>query len=388
MRKPQKNIRKILINFIVVLLFLSFLFVASSEDSSEARRGSIYVFYVDFNRTYILLILLILGVLLSLKRNTVDDVTCLLSIRAVLFCIFSALLLVAGEVNSEFRTGILLSYFICIFAYFFGKKIDKNFLAYVFSFCLIVILIQLIMTYVGRGLSFNNASTLKWWMRIPIGQTNTVGCFIVGMIMFICASNIPKFLKFVSLMVGLVGILFTVSRASLLIYILYIIFLSYKAFQKKGYSRVLFFGGMIVIGIVGVVVLSLTDIDFLDRFNWTSLTSNRFKVYNESLQIFLQHPLTGITGYKFHVFDTDKAHNWILESLLESGIIGSFFFFLSIYLSIKGIYKKNKQYMPFVVIYLLHGMVEPNLLTVGFDLFFWMIIGSLQIKNEPIYETL
>ena len=315
-----------------------------------------------------------------------DNISINLAFRSIIFLLSSFLLIITNAIDTNFQVGILMTYFVCCIAYLFGKYIDKKFISAILFGCLIVILLQLIITYIGRGLSFNNIAELKWWMRIPIGQTNTIGCFVIGMMIYICSSDIKKIFRIIAYIISFVCIIFTGSRSGLIILGLYTIYRFIKYLYKNKNKMIMRSLIIVLSGVFLGLIFLLFNNNLLDRFNLDSMTSARIQVYAEGLKLFFQYPLTGVTAFSFHIYDAVKAHNWILESLIESGLIGSVFYFYAIYLAIKIIKKYNKKYLPFIFFYLLHGLVEPNLFTVSFDLFFWFLVGTLSIGEEVVYE--
>ena len=71
-------------------------------------------------------------------------------------------------------------------------------------------------------------------------------------------------------------------------------------------------------------------VQFAGQFSFDSLTYTRFKVYQEALAVFGQHLLFGRGAYAYKVYDAVMAHNFVLESLIESGILGSVPFFVAL----------------------------------------------------------
>ena len=365
-------------NVIAILIFLSFVLIGSNENA----QGDIYVFFINFNKTYVLVVLLFLGLLISTKCNIAfDNISLYLVFRFAAVVLSSIILILSNQFQTEYQLGILMAFVVCVIAYLLGQKIEKSFIAKVLFCCMVVICMQLIVTYIGRRLSFGNIVEIKWWMRIPFGQTNTVGCLVVGMMAYIVSSNIKKVIKLLSLVIAFICIVFTVSRSGFLIYCLYCFYIFIK-WTSHLRMRTLVRGLFFCVALISIIIYFWSESNLFERFNFDSLTSSRLQVYKEGIELFLKYPLTGVSAFKFHIYDAVKAHNWILESLIESGIVGSIFYFYAIYLVYKSVKKKNKAYVSFIVIYLLHGMVEPNLFTVGLDTFFWLLVGTLQTEDK------
>ena len=105
-------------SLIVILLFLSYLFIVSDENVSQ---GEVYVIHINFNKNYVIALLLVLGLLIATKGSVYfDAITLSLILRFVLFLLFSLLLVVLGWIETDYQNGIMLTYFVCIIAYNFG----------------------------------------------------------------------------------------------------------------------------------------------------------------------------------------------------------------------------------------------------------------------------
>lgn len=377
----DKNYSKNLISEILLLfLFCGYIFISNDKD---IVRAPITVSHLNANKTAFMLFICIMATLLTGNVFFAsDEVTNALILRAFIFYVICLLLYSLNIFSAEFQYGILVTYFICIMAYLWGRDfvVQKEICFLLFS-CLVVILIQLVATFVIKNLSFSAVDDMKWWMKVPIGQTNTIGCYVMGMTLYICCSDVKKILKIFTLLLAFIILLFTYSRSGQLMFALYLVYiLVKKLFSKKSVKT--YIGILIAIFAFIVSIVFLNEkYGLLKRFDLNSLTDSRIKVYKESLILFFKNPF-GIGAYKFHVFDADKAHNWILESLVQSGVLGTTFFILAIVYAYKKIKKNNQSFLPFIVFYLLHGLVEPNLFTVSSDVFFWLLVGTLQNKRE------
>ncbi|MDE6583983.1 MAG: hypothetical protein K2K15_01145, partial [Anaeroplasmataceae bacterium] len=82
------------------------------------------------------------------------------------------------------------------------------------------------------------------------------------------------------------------------------------------------------------------------------------------------------------IFDAVSAHNFILEALIQTGIVGAILYLAILILVIKTFKsikdKKLKRVaLTFLIGVLVQGLAEPALFGLCFDTFFWLCIGFL-----------
>ena len=80
------------------------------------------------------------------------------------------------------------------------------------------------------------------------------------------------------------------------------------------------------------------------------------------------------------------VHNFVLESLIQSGIIESIPFFLAIYFCVKKIYAMKwlqKTYLYAIAFLLLKALMEPTFYLISFEIFFWLIVGLGMSRELP-----
>ncbi|MGN1373574.1 MAG: O-antigen ligase family protein [Candidatus Coproplasma sp.] len=381
--KNGKRVSDIISKLLVLLLFFVLLFVSSDDTKTH---GSIYVFHVNANAYYFVFGLVTIGLIVSIISRGIsyDRITFLLVIRFVLFTFFAFLLYLVGAFDTEFQIGILLAYYCCVAAYLCGKNgIEQNWLCKILFISLVIILLQLIATFIGRGLSFSDVNSMKWYMVIPLGQTNTIGCYVIGIMIYLCSFYRKNLIRIATIIISLLIILLTYSRASLLVFAIYIAYFIVKIIlssNNRGIKTIIIL--LVFTVLIALLITFSMQFDILGRFTFDSLTSSRFQVYKEGFELFFKYPITGVGAYSFKIYDSVKAHNWILESLIESGIIISCIYFAVLYFLYKKIKFKNKKMLVFLVFYLIHGLVEPNLFTINLDCFFWLLAATCVYGNR------
>lgn len=171
-------------------------------------------------------------------------------------------------------------------------------------------------------------------------------CIICGIVL----KEIPILIRLTFLTLFGVMLLQTASLSALLILMLLGIFFIILKYRAKSFFILMF--GFVALVIVIVVILSvpqLREIDaiagliiriteklsYIPRGRWDLLTTDRYAIWQECLQIFSKKPLWGklIGGSVTTVMVIDKSvfsiacHNSYIQSILNFGIIGTIFIY-------------------------------------------------------------
>lgn len=202
--------------------------------------------------------------------------------------------------------------------------------------------------------------------------------FLAGYMTFVIFLSLYYFLKnkdytryvgIVGLVLSIVAIFFTGTRAAFLgivMGIMAIVFYLFLFLKKK--NKIIL--GVFLATFVSIFFLAIImDADFLKSNRFTDLSlriddgskSGRLLLWKESLSVFKQRPIFGWGLENFDIaFDknynpqflrnginetfADRAHNWYLDFLIMTGLIG-FFAFVSIfiYTTIKLLQKQNRK---------------------------------------------
>lgn len=140
------------------------------------------------------------------------------------------------------------------------------------------------------------------------------------------------------------------------------------------------------------------------------ISSGRVQLYTDAMKMWLDYPLTGIGYHNFHemgsvMFPTHSvmqekqvvhAHNFLLESLVTTGLFGFLFFFLFTFKSFTTMLEVLRKYtrtssylivllLSFIVwIEVLGGMLDYGIFYVYSlsSLLFWLVLGYLFWFNE------
>lgn len=388
-----KNFKRLISGIFLIEFFLLLLFGISSESELSKR---IVVFSIKGSKTIFAAIILLLAFYLTCVRRMkvkADSVTKLLIVRFVLYlipCFFV-------KESSTLQIGLIAAVACSSMAYSVGKdgNCTDKFIAAVICIVAVIISLQVLITVQARGLSINSPD-LKWWMVIPIGQTNTIGTYFIPMIIVVDGyrntrkgmfKNILTIIEFCLI----ASILFMGSRSTLILIGIYLIvrYLVPRAkISKQRMSRLLVFIPIIFVGLIIFLIKNKNVItQFVSQFSFDSLTYTRFKVYQEALAVFRQHLLFGRGAYAYKVYDAVMAHNFVLESLIESGILGSIPFFAALIISLKKMNKSKRMqntYLYAVVFMLIKALMEPTFYLASFEIFFWFLVGFGMPRNKMI----
>lgn len=246
---------------------------------------------------------------------------------------------------------------------------------------------QIVHTAIVRNLgAFSD--DLKWHMVIPTGQTNTIGTYFIPM--FIMIDGLRRlqrrrkknvFFVIEALLVVLLPLMG--SRSTLLITLLYIMirYIMPRANFTRGtiVRTILSIVGCTLILAVAMIVSSPTMESFQTLFSLYSMTFSRFQVYKESVALFLEYPIFGRGPYSYHAYDAVFSHNFILETLVQQGIVGSIPFIAAIFIVVRRLKRLGRfhaTYFYAVVFLLIKGLMEPTFFLLNFEIFFWFFVGA------------
>lgn len=172
-----------IVNELFLILFMLLLLLCVGEESELSKR--IVVFTIRGSKHILTAVMLLITFGLTCIRKMrikTDRVAELLIIRFLLYlipCLF------ANE-NAQLQTGLIAAVACSFMAYTVGKENEcsDRFIALALGGAACVISIQVLITAFTRGLNINS-SDLKWWMVIPIGQTNAIGTYFLPMMILL-----------------------------------------------------------------------------------------------------------------------------------------------------------------------------------------------------------
>lgn len=397
--KNLKNLdRKIRnkIYFLVASVLIS-LFVSNSDLN--------YLFYINVSPVLAYIVVFVVSIVCTLynKKIYLDIITAILFARLVLY-----ILPITYTENMDGFFGNYFSVIASFVAYFVSsqahnntnyivsQKINKILASYV-----ILISVQVIYVFFSlllqRGLLSINL--LKLYMVTPVGASNYIACIILPLLVFVNYSDLKKRVKLCITLVGIISLFMIRSKNALFVLVIMTSVKLIKSYFRiiiksksdvKLIMPIIFITIFLIIFIIFVVYsilryytlswnmgMELGSGSMYDTIN--ALTSNRLFVYSREITRWKDHILFG-NGLAYELGYT-RSHNWIIELLVQSGIIGFVMFFTAIICWFLKIYRfrmKNsviRASFVCVIVMLFQGMAEISLFTTGIDVLFWYFIG-------------
>lgn len=393
MRK-KVGIKRIGITFNGTFVFLvGLIFIDLFGFNPERMEGSVVTKnlvlpYVSLNITVAMLGLSIIACTMIFigRRNRRESKDLLILLMRIPLYLIPIL-----YIQGDFKIGVAYAVVQCALAYYIGTNNTSKY-SFILNFLILLILglsIEVFAVVLLNKLSIFSPD-IKWYMVIPIGKSNYITCVILPIYVAAVEFYRNKWKPIISLGFSLfifIALLSTGSKFSLVLFVGYwavrlvILIWRNQTSAKDKFIRNLMLGFVCIGGIISIFVTHSTQVNIiLNRFGTSTLFSNRLKVYSETANLILQHFIFGRSAYSYHVFDAAKAHNWILESLVQTGIVGTLIYgylICSCAMKISRIHQKNikRSMIAYIAIYLIQGMVEPNLFGTLSDALFWLMMG-------------
>ncbi|SDC04461.1 O-antigen ligase [Paenibacillus sp. UNCCL117] len=390
------------------ILFITFCFAISG--SVESSRV-VYVYHIKANVLYVTTLICILFVLGSFfKRPLFDKITLGLFYGAIL----SLIPIVYAEITSSYW-GNYFPLLISLTSYYICMKSTLDFTNKIFKIvCLIsvIISIQVIMTelHYFSNLSFGNFSNIavKGFMNLPIGSSNLIAAYLLPLLIFIITFKRNRLTIIISGLI-LYALVLCRSKNALSLVVLFLFFIVVKKIYKfvvsdKSVDRktklyiIVFLTAVLgcififVLQFLGVIVSDLQFttyntsytnpyLSFIDK-----ITSGRLLILENELLRFSQHIFLG-NGFGY-VLGQSKSHNWIIELLVQRGIIG---FIIYIYCIVK-VFKRGIQFykldtfiragINLLFIIFIQGLFEVTIFTTGIEFLTWSISGFIIARSS------
>lgn len=248
--------------------------------------------------------------------------------------------------------------------------------------------IQLFYSVASKGFNLGKAE-----ITAGIGNSNYAATFLLLCVAYLFFTDKEIFDKIV-LCVSVVALLITQSFAC---YFALVVIIAVWAFEKIDWksSASLKKAGIIALAGIFCIVcffaskigrpvyqLICTKMEYLFQGNLKNFSSSRTELYAFSFSNIKKHILFGAinnvdTAHALNCrFQGYRTHNFVLESLLLYGIVGSLINAAILYIFFKECKGKKKHalLMSFIAV-LVHGLFEPNFFTMHFEVVIWLIIG-------------
>jgi len=399
-KKARKN------NFSYYLMLLSVIAILIVTDTSMT---SILAFNLVGKK--IVIFAMVLGlyglIILFLNRRIKADLI------FILLCLRIPFFLVQPLIYSGFNESFFANYLIVIIAPIVYQmviliEVDSNkLLKGLLKYSIIIIIIQLFSVYIESISKSVPVYMFKSNLLIPVGGSN----YIAAILLILGIMSLKVFDNKFYVAVSFLGIFLTLSNSGIftMLLTLIIVFINHRQKVQLKKTMKLLIKALVIVGLLVFVINYTRNFEYVESifsrytkmidsifnirsFNNTStfdISNGRINIFSNSIKMIAERPILGWgLGIVENVEYSGKVHNWVLQGLLNGGLIGLLIYILPLQLAVGKMWKTRKldySYYGLLVIFasLLQGLVEPNYFTPTIELLIWLIIGiSLKDTKE------
>lgn len=307
------------------------------------------------------------------------------------FLLISINMLTTDELDANIKFSFTLLASVLVYILFQQKNIKNmsriivNYYKFIFYFLSLVTVTTFLLLYLSMGDYWG----LKDSLKIPIGGSNFIECWIlmVSVFLIMLSKETSDILKF--LIIGFIAALCTRTKVGLLSWGLLGVFIFYikrrNIFKLNGRFLIAIIFSIITIGNLFQWAIqndffeySIHILEMLfsgDQAEIDTAFNGRLELYNLGLGIFSDNILIGAGMGKV------LAHNYVIEDLASMGLIGTMSALFQYIIIINGIvsnWRKSIFARPalcVLVAILFNSMYEPCINEMFFNIFFWMILS-------------
>lgn len=367
----------------ISLLLFSFMTVPGSI---EIFHDPIVWFYPGAPAIYVFFIFLVAAINVAMVTNYVDGIAVSLISRAII-CVVP-LMYIENATGFSTHYYVVLVTFCAYFIFRNNKSIQlQSFYNIVLMFS-VIWAFQVLYTFWYCEVDFWDLS-YKNYMRIPIAASNVIAAYISpSFLLLLTTDYTSKKNKIILSTLFTFSLLLTKSRGGILsfmiCYILYICIIKYKVNKfKLLFVGIIIYWSLSLMWNIPEVQMFMLGYDVEGQsVNATSLSSGRLDIFQSELKRFLIHPLFG-NGMVFNQYTSKSgAHNFIIELLVQSGVIGTATYVIPILYVLKKLFlrlddKNIAAWTFFVLTYIVEGLIEVTFFNYTTDILFWSTLGLL-----------
>jgi len=348
---------------------------------------------------YLLLMALMAMLLLVQRKYYIDVVTLLLASRLIVYLLpHLAIMNFEGFLgNYSAVIASFVSYLVFSQRHSHETKHQIRWIMLAFLFAL-----SLQVLYMARALSVElgvvHVGLWKYHLALPIGNSNFISAVILFLMVFVYHTEFVWQIKGSAILLGLIALFAVLSRTSILVLVLLFLIEFATRYVRmirraKGHSLVI---PIIVVTVVLVLTLSfaifygvnyllvrgdmgMTFNEFSLMGGLNALTSGRVDIVIFQLDEWASSPVIG-TGFAF-AGGARWSHNWLIDLLAQSGVVGFALFISALGISVLRVRKYAGDNTLVLAIFrsciavLLVGLGEVVLFTILIDLLFWGLLG-------------
>lgn len=367
-----------------------------------SERDLLFPYYFRISTTLLIAILIIICVfLLSFVKNVkFDFISITLLARMVLY-----LLPVLYTESMYGYWGNYLTVVASFFAYFISSqysfKENKTLIeriSLIFMLSLVIISIQVIyMNFLlADKFGFLSINLFKFHLELPLGSSNYIASVILPLLVFVIYAEINNKVRIASSILAVIALIIIQSKNAFIVLFFFLAFklivTYFKVLRMTNENRrnVISLTIFLFIALSGILIFSVYFLlnewnmgmvvvngTFLEIIN--ALSSNRLYVFSNEFSRWTNNFMFG-NGLGYEV-GAIRSHNWLLELLVQSGIVG-LLLYISILTNWYSIIKVQRNSSRFfkavfssVVIILIQGLAEVSMFTMTIDVLLWFLIG-------------
>lgn len=394
-----------------VLYFIVF-FIALLFVQQHPGDAGLFAYHFNISKNIIIVIIAFFFIFMSItKQMYVDDITFLLLLSVYLGVIP---FFYAANINSYWGNFLplivsLVSYHICR-----QSKIDfSKTILWILYFVCLVLSIQVIaieLSYFSNLYLSNLTNTLaKSNLKIPIGDSNLIAAYLLPLVIFIVSFK-KNIITFIVVAMSTYALILCRSKNALILIMLllfaYVVNTLYHCLLKDTSLDIKYrwLVLIIIIVLIGMLLFGLLTTAFgiisKLKFSYDSpynnevlkymdtITSGRVIIFQNELIRFSKHPFLG-NGFGYNL-GQKRSHNWIIEIMVQRGIIGLLIYLLCIEKVFKTgmrFYKKDtfvKASVNMLCVVFIQGLFEVTVSIVGIDFLIWSISGFLMARAKVL----
>lgn len=271
---------------------------------------------------------------------------------------------------------------------------NEHLFRYVLIICACIWSLQVFRTAMMAEVSYSSLE-YKSYMRIPIAASNVIAAYLAPIsFLVVFGFKCKKLLKYIIFLIICIAIILTKSRGGVLslviTYFLYLVIFRYKFSIAKALFLLLFFICVLYVLFNEVPAVKMFLLGFEAdsySYNFSELSSGRFDIYTHELKRFLHHPLFG-NGMVFNdVTSTSGAHNFIIELLVQSGIVGAVTYIVPLILILKRcldqcLDERSLGWLLMIICFIVGGMEEVTFFNYSTDYIFWTACGLIYSRRN------
>lgn len=389
-----------------ILLLIEILFLAVTLGSA----GSYVLPYPTISAVvkYIIVLITVSGMLIYTRRVQINRT----SILAL--CFIVRILIEIPNISHKEAIDSEVKYLFTLVASLFIVMIysqtwqddKKNRVINSLIITLLIIAIQTILTFVLTFQSMAAYWGLKDRLHLPIGSSNFVECWILMLTSFLFYRDNKRGARKISLfLIGFISALCTRSKVAILIWGIWFIGVFLKSYFKPKLKNIILIAA--VLSAMYYVYTLLDSINFfeystnvlLNLFSFDSTRrqaafNGRIELYRSAYEAFTYSTKTLLIGNgRSYSAVSGIAHNYFLDVLATSGIVG-FILVIIQYVSVLLPLFKNRKTNSFskaalvmIGFIFINSMYEPCIDDYCFNIIYWMIIslGLQRVNIEQEY---